>query len=199
MKNGFPSFAVMLYLDTDDVYPVTRITTGVLGDPKHRVYVLQAQFGPDLFSWTLGRRQAMVLARQLPQLLADIRHEFPELHEPLVAEKPNLAVSEPVMPLFRVGKVGLAYDRIHDLVVLTLIDARALEMALDPDGEDDVEESWHRIYTTRGQALLLSQHTEQVVAAGRPYCPVCDEPIDETGHFCMPITARDRQTGDLLH
>ncbi len=187
----------MLYLDNDDAYPVTRITTGTLGDPQQRVYVLQAQFGPDIFSWVLGRRQALVLARQLPQLLADIRREFPELHEPLVAAQPNLALSEPVIPLFRVGKVGLGYDRIHDLVVLTLIDIRSLQ--LDPDAEDDLDESGHRIYTTRGQALLLSQHTEQVVAAGRPYCPVCDEPIDETGHFCMPVSARDRQTGDLLH
>ncbi len=199
MTNTFPSFAVMLYLDTDEVYPVTRITTGTLGESGQRLYLLQAQFGPDIFSWVLGRRQAMFLARELPQLLADIRREFPELGDPLVAAQPNLALREPVTPLFRVGKIGLGYDRIHDLVVLTLVDAAALEMAFDPDDEDETEHSGHRIYTTRGQALLLSQHTEQVVAAGRPYCPVCDEPIDETGHFCMPITARDHQTGEFLH
>lgn len=189
----------MLYLDTDDVYPVTRITTGVLGDARQRLYVLQAQFGSDIFSWVLSRRQAMFLVRQLPQLLTNIRREFPELHEPLVAAEPKLALSEPVMPLFQVGRIGLGYDRIHDLIVLTLIDASSLEMLLDPDQEGDMEQSGHRIYTTRGQALLLSQHTEQVVAAGRIYCPVCDEPIDETGHFCMPITARDQQTGEFLH
>ncbi len=189
----------MLYFDTDEVYPVTRITTGTLGDPRQRLYVLQAQFGPDIFSWVLGRRQAMFLVRQLPQLLNDIRREFPELRDPLVAAEPNLALSEPVRPLFHVGKIGLGYDRIHDLVVLTLIDANSLEMMLDPDQEEDIEHSGHRIYTTRGQALLLSQHTEQVVAAGRLYCPVCDEPIDETGHFCMPTTARDHQTGEFLH
>jgi hypothetical protein len=33
---------------------------------------------------------------------------------------------------------------------------------------------------------LLAQQAERVVAAGRPYCPSCGEPIDESGHFCMP-------------
>jgi len=188
----------MLYLDRDEVYPVTRITTGVFGEPGGHRYLLQAQFGPDVFSWMLNQRQAMVLVRQLPKLLADIQREYPELQDPLVAAQPNLALSDPVTPLFRVGRISLGYDRIHDLVVLTLIDADALVAMLDFD-ENESEQRGHQIYATRGQALLLSQHTEQVVAAGRPYCPVCDEPIDETGHFCMPATARDRQTGELLH
>jgi hypothetical protein len=47
------------------------------------------------------------------------------------------------------------------------------------------------VYTTRGQALLLSQRMESVVAAGRPFCPHCGEPMDDFGHFCLPpITHR---------
>lgn len=198
MTDTFSAFAAMPYSD-DEIYPVTRITTGALGDPGYRVLVLQAQFGPEIFSWVIEKQQALTLVRAIPQLLADVRSEFPELSEPLVAAEPNLTLAEPFAPLFRVGGLGLGYDRVYDLVVLTLVDARVWRGELETDPEDEGDEMGHRIYTTRGQALLLSQQTERIVAAGRPYCPECGEPIDDFGHFCLPLSARNRQTGDTFH
>lgn len=198
MTNTFPTFAAMPYFEEDEVYPVTRITTGALGDPGRRILILQAQVGPEVFSWVIEKQQALALIRAIPQLLADVQNEFPELSEPLIAAQPNLTLSEPFAPLFRVGGLGLGYDRLHDLVVLTLVDASVLRGELEAIGEDQ-EENGHRVYTTRGQAWLLSQQTEKIVAAGRPHCPACNEPIDDFGHFCLPLTARNRQTGDYLH
>jgi uncharacterized repeat protein (TIGR03847 family) len=88
----------------------------------------------------------------------------------------------------------VGYDRIHDLVVLTLVDAESedLDLGVSASSEGfEVPPELH-IYTTRGQALLLGQQAEVVVIAGRPTCPCCGEPIDDFGHFCLPVEARSR-------
>lgn len=199
MTDPLPAFAALSYFEEDEVYPVTRITTGALGDLAYRVFVLQAQFGPDTFSWVIEKNQALGLIRAIPQLLNDAKTEFPELSEPLVATEPNLALNEPLSPLFRVGSLGLGYDRLHDLVVFTLVDARILQGEIEIEADLNATEAGQRIYLTRGQALLLGQQTEKIVAAGRPYCPACGEPIDDFGHFCLSPTATRKHIGEYLH
>jgi uncharacterized repeat protein (TIGR03847 family) len=192
------AFAALSYYNEDDVYPVSRITAAAVGDPRERYFILQAHIGDEPVSWVIERAQARALSRQIPQLLTNIRSEFPELAEPLVAAEPNLALTEPWQPLFRVGSLGIGYDRLHDLVVFTLVDADTLDAMADPEaGEADDPEQ--HVYTTRGQALLLAQQAEKVVAAGRPYCPHCDEPIFDFGHFCPPVSARKGRHNEYMH
>jgi uncharacterized repeat protein (TIGR03847 family) len=190
----------MAYYSDDDVYPVTRITAGSVGDSGRRVFIIQAHYGDEVASWVIEKGQAVALSRALPQLLEDVRAEYPELREPLVAAEPDLELNEPLEPQFRVGSIGVGYDRIHDLVVLTLVDADTedLELGVTPTSEGYEEPPELLIYTTRGQALLLGQQAEVVVTAGRPICPGCGEPIDEFGHFCLPVSARGRFGGALL-
>jgi uncharacterized repeat protein (TIGR03847 family) len=188
------AFGALSYYE-DEVYPVTRITAGSVGEPGQRVFILQAHVGAEPFSWVIQKEQAWALSRAIPELLTDIKVEFPELGEPLVAAAPNLALSEPLEPLFQVGSMGVSYDRLHDMVVLSLIDA---ELLRDDREQDEDEETEQRIYTTRGQALLLSQQAERVVAAGRPTCPGCGEPINDFGHFCLPEAVRLRNGGEYL-
>lgn len=192
------AFAALSYFDTDDVYLVTRITAGAIGDPRQHYFILQAHIGDEPVSWVIEKEQALQLSRKIPQLLADIRAEFPELGEPLIAAEPNLALTEPWQALFRVGSLGVSYDRLHDLVVLELVDADVLEALQSPaDITGDYAEQF--VHTTRGQALLLARQAEKIVAAGRPNCPVCGEPMDDFGHFCLPARARERRTGDYVH
>ena len=198
MTDNTSPFAAVSYFDSDDVYPVSRITAAPVGDPRQRYFILQAHIGDEPVSWVIEREQARALSRQIPRLLTDILSEFPELGEPLVAAEPNLAVTEPWQPLFKVGSLGIGYDRLHDLVVFTLVDADILEAIEDPQiAEDDDPEQY--VYTTRGQALLLAQQAEKVVAAGLPYCPNCDEPIHEFGHFCPPANARKGRHSEYVH
>jgi uncharacterized repeat protein (TIGR03847 family) len=145
----------------------------------------------------IHKEQAIGLSRAIPQLLASVQTEFPELAEPLVAAEPNLTLREPLYPRFRVGSLGLGYDRVHDLVVLSLLDASA-----EPDADGDAFEAETPaetyVYTTRGQALLLSRHVESVVTAGRPLCPACGEPVDDFGHFCLPSLSQRKVGGVYL-
>jgi uncharacterized repeat protein (TIGR03847 family) len=190
----------MAYYSDDDVYPVTRITAGSVGELGRRVFVIQAHYGEDAVSWVIEKGQAVALSRALPQLLDEVRSEYPELREPLVAAQPDLDLNEPLEPQFRVGGIGVGYDRIHDLVVLTLVDADAEDLdlgdAVTSEGFEKPPEFY--IYTTRGQALLLGRQAEEVVIAGRPTCPRCGEPLDEFGHFCLPVEARGRFGGTFL-
>lgn len=186
----------MTYYD-DDVYPVSRITTGAIGEMGQRVFILQAKVNGELVSWVIQKEHALALSRSIPRLLNDIKDEFPELGEPLVAAEPKLELAEPLRPEFRVGSIGLSYDRLHDLVVLTLQDAEAEDLEEMEDMSESDDEGV-QVFTTRGQALLLGRHAQDVVAAGRPLCPRCGEPIDDFGHFCLTGLERRKGSGDYL-
>jgi uncharacterized repeat protein (TIGR03847 family) len=212
----------MVQFDDDDIFPVTRITTGAIGEPGKRVFILQAYIGGQPFSWVIEKEQAVALGKVIPRLLQQIRLDYPELAEPLVAARPNLALGEPLEPEFRVASVALGYDRVHDLVVLTLSEARegeleeaelegesltdegfsneagADEAFVDQEGDSADEDADLQLFATRGQALLLSQQAELVIAAGRPACPNCGQPMDDFGHFCLPPATRTRWNSDYL-
>jgi uncharacterized repeat protein (TIGR03847 family) len=222
----------MVQFEDDDIFPVTRITTGAIGEPGKRVFILQAYVGGQPFSWVIEKEQAVALGKVIPRLLQQIRLDYPELAEPLVAAKPNLALGEPLEPEFRVASIALGYDRLHDLVVLTLSEsqegdleeaelegesltdeafadegfadegfsdeARTDEDFVDQDGDGADEDADLQLFATRGQALLLSQQAELVIAGGRPACPNCGQPIDDFGHFCLPPATRTKWNSDYL-
>ncbi len=200
MTDLLPSYAALPYYEGDDVYPVTRITAGAVGVFGRRTFVLQAFFGSEPFCWVIEKDQAMALSKAIPELLDDVRIEFPELGEPLVAAAPNLTLVEPLQPLFRVGSIGVEYDRLHDLVIFTLVDADTMTGEGEEELIDaDAEPPEHQIYTTRGQAKLLGEQAEKTVVAGRLLCPSCSMPIDEFGHFCPPANPRTRRGGEIVH
>jgi uncharacterized repeat protein (TIGR03847 family) len=206
MTDTLPTFAALPYYEGDDVYPVTRITAGAVGSPGRRTFVLQAFFGAEPFSWIIEKDQAMALSKAIPELLHEVREEFPELGAPLVAAAPNLTLAEPLQPLFRVGSIGVGYDRLHDLVIFTLVDADTMnggeEDAAEVDELMDEEASdppEHQIYVTRGQAQLLGEQAARAVVAGRLLCPRCNAPMDDFGHFCPPANARNRRGGEIMH
>ena len=52
-----------------------------------------------------------------------------------------------------------------------------------PGDEEDVL-SRVRAGMSRAQAVAFCDHTDRIVAAGRPNCVYCELPIDPDGHFC---------------
>ena len=186
----------MAYFDDEELYPVRRITAGSIGEPGRRVFLLQAQVEGQTVTWLIEKRQIQALRNMIPRLLAHIQSEYPELGDPLVAAKPNLALNEPFDPVFRVSSISVDYDRLHDLVVLNLVDADSADMEEVDDAADEEQIADLQVFTTRGQALLLSQQAERAVTGGRPACPNCGEPMDDFGHFCLPQSARWKYDGD---
>jgi len=161
---------------TFDFNPVSAIVADAVGRPGQRTFFLQARQGADLATLVMEKEQVAALATSILQLLEELEKERADL--PTAEEQtavPNLR--EPLEPAFRVGQLGLGYDEKQDLMVLI---AQAVPVAEEEDSSDPKA----RFYATRAQMRSLSEHALQVVAAGRPDCPLCGRPIEPDGHFC---------------
>jgi uncharacterized repeat protein (TIGR03847 family) len=68
--------------------------------------------------------------------------------------------------------------------------------AFDRDDEDDTPA--FRCKASRAQMESLQANSQEVVAAGRPRCPLCGTPLPAAGvpHFCPPSNGHQRLTGD---
>ena len=83
---------------------------------------------------------------------------------------------------FVLGPIGLGYDRSNDRVLVQLEEMIATE---DDDEDDESADRGHiRLYMTRSQAAAFCEHADELVAAGRPSCQWCGNPIDPDGHPC---------------
>jgi uncharacterized repeat protein (TIGR03847 family) len=51
---------------------------------------------------------------------------------------------------------------------------------------DDAEEGPDavRVFLTPESARQFATRSTRVISAGRPPCPLCDEPLDPEGHIC---------------
>jgi uncharacterized repeat protein (TIGR03847 family) len=173
-----------------DLDPVTRLTADAVGTPGQRTFYLQAASGADQVTLLVEKEQVRRLAESLeswlPELAAD-RPEDPE--EARVAEAGELALSEPLEPDFRVGQLSLSYDPERDRVVVVATELLAGDEQPEeepaPEPAQDPQEV--RLIVTRPQLRVLARHGSQVVARGRPLCPLCGNPLDPSGHVCPAL------------
>jgi uncharacterized repeat protein (TIGR03847 family) len=165
-----------------DLDPVTRLTADAVGTPGQRTFYLQAASGADQVTLLVEKEQVRRLAESLqswlPELAAD-RPEDPD--EARAAERGELGLVEPLEPDFRVGQLSLSYDAERDRVVVV---ATELQTDEDPDPVSPPDPEQVRLFVTRPQLRVLARHGSQVVARGRPLCPLCGNPLDPTGHIC---------------
>ena len=161
--------------DLVDLNPVQYVTADAVGPPGERVFYLQARQGTNLVTLLVEKEQVQALALSVEQMLEELEKRRPQsASEMELVSQYDLVLREPIEPLFRVGQIGLGYDEERDMLIVV-----AQELT-----EDDTEMSVVRIWATRAQMKAMSQHSLEVVAAGRPTCPLCGSPMDPEGHFC---------------
>jgi uncharacterized repeat protein (TIGR03847 family) len=149
-----------------EVSDASRITIGTVGEPGQRIFYLQARDEHRLVSLKLEKQQAAALGQLLGDLLSDL---------PAPGQLPTeLSLEEPVESEWPVGTMQLAYDSDADRVVLIAEEAT----------EDDEGGAIGRFVITREQAAAMAVHTETLVSAGRPPCPLCGHPLNPSGHTC---------------
>jgi uncharacterized repeat protein (TIGR03847 family) len=96
-------------------------------------------------------------------------------------------LDEPLVEAFRAGSLTLGWDGGAGVV---LVEARAQDEngeAIDPDDDDDEDEDGPDLLRVRFSAEAARTFVERatrVVAAGRPPCPLCGNPLDPQGHIC---------------
>lgn len=157
---------------------VDAFTTGTVGQPGQRVFFLQARAAGAVVSLKCEKQQVAALTEYLGRLLKDL----PSLTErPLAAA---LELRQPAEVAFVVGPMGLVYDTDLDRFVLMIEEA----VALDEDGEPDLDalsdQGRLRMRMTRGQATAFCEHAAEIIAAGRPNCLFCGQPMNPDRHPC---------------
>jgi uncharacterized repeat protein (TIGR03847 family) len=171
-----------------------RFVVGTVGQPGERVFFLQATDEGRTVSVALEKAQVTVLAERLEQLLAEVATRSGlEPPEGLVLDTDPL--DNPVEEEFRVAAMGLAYDTESGLII---IEAQApadsperAEATLLEDIEDGPDAL--RVRIDHKSAFEFAERARRVVAAGRPPCPLCNEPLDATGHVCPRQNGYHRQ------
>jgi len=184
--------------------PPERFVAGTVGEPGDRTFFLQARGGGRVISVALEKVQVSLLAEKLEELLAEASRRFgvdlPEL--PTLAINDNDPLDTPVDEEFRVGTLGLAFDVDTTTVVIEAIEAGegdaevelgadADDVPVDDDDDDDDDDDEPdddldrlRVRLTPEATRAFIDRAKRVVAAGRPPCPLCGQPLDPAGHLC---------------
>jgi uncharacterized repeat protein (TIGR03847 family) len=161
-----------------------RFVAGTIGEPGNRTFFLQAREGGRIVSVALEKVQVAVLAQRLAEMLDELERRGVEGADAPTPAVPDAALlDEPINEAFRVGTLTLGWDTQDDLVLL-----EAREQTEDEEEEEDDEaEDGPDLLRVRITAMAARRFVAQaahVVAAGRPPCPLCGEPLDPQGHLC---------------
>ncbi|HEX6969728.1 MAG TPA: DUF3090 domain-containing protein [Micromonosporaceae bacterium] len=164
--------------------PPERFVAGTVGPPGDRTFFLQARGAGRVVSVALEKVQVSLLAEKLEELLAEANRRF-GLELPQAIEVDNDPLDTPVDEEFRVGTLGLAFDVDSATVLIEAIAAG--DPLLGPgEAEDDEDERLDRLRVrlTPEATRAFIERARRVVAAGRPPCPLCSQPLDPEGHLC---------------
>ena len=94
---------------------------------------------------------------------------------------------------FRVGTMGLAWDGEGSQVIVELLALSEEEVGEEvvlEDREDGPDAL--RVFLSLAEARDFADHAQRVVAAGRPPCPLCGNPLDAEGHICPRLNGYHR-------
>ena len=172
-----------------DFDPPDRFVAGTVGEPGERTFYLQASGGGRRVSVSLEKFQVAALAEKIDELLDEVRRRQGEqsvVPPSTSRELEDVApLDAPIEEEFRVGTLALAWDGDTSSI---LIEAQSMA----PEGEAESEPvegaeftgDMLRVRLTPLAARAFARRAQRVVAAGRPPCPLCGNPLDPQGHVC---------------
>lgn len=174
-------------IELDDV---DGLGAGAVGAPGQRAFYIQARTEQTQLTVLVEKEQVDLLATEAVAFLDRIADTYPELPFDLPVTQSTL--HEPTVPLFRARLIGLGFDPDRELVLIELRERP--EDDDDDDATDDAEADVAtgtdddgyvaRIYATRAQVRAMAARGAEAVAGGRPPCPLCEQPMDPSGHRC---------------
>jgi uncharacterized repeat protein (TIGR03847 family) len=167
--------------------PPDRFVAGTVGQPGERAFYLQASGAGRVTSVLLEKAQVSQLAQRLDELLDEVLRRTGGAAVPAAAPA-GLADDAPLeLPLtedFRVGAIALAWDHDDERVIIEA--QEETEQPIEPLSDDIPEDGPGvlRVRISAAAARAFSQRALKVVGQGRPPCPLCGLPLDESGHVC---------------
>lgn len=143
-----------------ELNPIDFITIGTVGPKGRRQFQLQAGKGSQIVSVIIEKQQAQQLAEAIREMLMEMGDM-----DKINLDDFDMTLREPIDPQFRVANMGLGHDESRDMVILV---ARELILISDESElPDEISPSVVRFWGTRQQYRALSEHTLNVVEAGR--------------------------------
>ena len=147
----------------------TSIDAESVGLPGQRRFRLLVQAGAQSASIWMEKQQLAGIGTWFDEVLEKLDREHPST-EPDVELQPIGAVFDLE---FRASQIGLGYSEEESLFAIHAFDEAG---AAGPPA--------FRCLINRGQSRVLSRKIAEVIAGGRPICPLCGAPIEPTGHVC---------------
>jgi uncharacterized repeat protein (TIGR03847 family) len=159
-----------------------RFVPGTIGAPGERSFFLQARKGEAVVSVALEKAQVTALAARLADLLAVVG-EGDAI--PLSTQPDEGPLDEPLVQVFRVGAMALSWDPARERVVIEAQPEDEGGEYVEAPDESEEGPDLMRVQIEASQAHEFVRRAARLIAAGRPPCPFCGQPLEPTGHFCL--------------
>ena len=160
---------------------LNRIEAESFGEPGRRTFRVLAANEVESASLWLEKQQLAALGRAIEEQLTRLQ----ALRSRRTIPTPDVARAYQgnASLEFRVGQMALGFDERQGFFLL-------LAYAVEDEDEDRPTFSCR---ATPDQLRALAEQIGQVVASGRPICPLCGLPIDATGHMCVRANGHSEQ------
>jgi uncharacterized repeat protein (TIGR03847 family) len=163
---------------TVDFGLVRGIDAQSFGQPGQRTFRVR-MVGEDTqtASLWLEKEQMQALSLALKQMLSQLEYD----QEPPAAdagEFPVVADHD-----FRVGRMGMGFNAGDRTVVLFTYEV----------GVEDEDAPTLRARLSQEACASLGVLLDEIIAGGRPVCPLCGLPIDAAGHSCVRSNGHSKQ------
>lgn len=154
---------------TLDLGTARGVDAKAFGQPGERTFQLRVVGATEETAvlW-LEKQQLQALSLALSQVLAQTGGEdTPATDLSFFPDPPDADL--------HVGRMAVGYDPADRTVVI-----QAHDLTSDDDGDPDV-----LVRITNTDVAQLSTRLKEIVAGGRPTCPLCGVPLDSSGHTCI--------------
>ncbi|HUS15539.1 MAG TPA: DUF3090 family protein [Chloroflexia bacterium] len=161
-------------LNENDLGPILGLSAESVGVPGQRTFRIHAHSARGAARLWLEKEQLQALAIAIEEFLS----ELPNPRRPLPGTGGSLPFPPQATIEFTIGRLALGYDSDEDLVSLLV-----RELSENEEEEPETGQAL-RCQASREQMQALSRQALEVVASGRPRCPLCNTPLTGPTHWC---------------
>jgi uncharacterized repeat protein (TIGR03847 family) len=157
--------------DSVDFQQANEIDSEVFGEPGHRTFRIRIRKESDTASLWIEKQQLQALCIAMRQILEEYRMPDPTI----LPRLPMPTFPEQVTIDFKIARLSLSWDENN----------QHFAISTEPQQATGSEPSSFRCEVDIPQAVAFCNLAEEIVASGRPICPLCLEPMEPSGHTCI--------------
>lgn len=163
---------------TADFGTARAVDARAYGEPGQRTFQLRIIGGNlESASLWLEKQQLQALSLALTQVLSQLGRADGGAQD--IGSFPQQAEHD-----FKVGRMAIGFDQAEGAVVLQVFEISREEEEEEPDVQ---------VRMTEDACASLNARLQEIIAAGRPQCPLCGQVIDPEGHACIRSNGHSKE------